>query len=172
MYEKKYVGCSLMCQSCLKSFHGVAIKPPVKVGASVVEGEERRQYYKCRARVPLKFYEVKESGNGSLMGENSTEYVYVSDDDDDDLEKACGNVGNGCVRNDGFEKVIQGNQTVKIQGNQKRKMRVKTVARKSMVNRMTRRVDLDGDLGLDAKDCELEFTDGEGDVFVGVRFNE
>lgn len=44
--------------------------------------------------------------------------------------------------------------------------------RKSMVNRMTRRVDLDGDLGLDAKDCELEFTDGEGDVFVGVRFNE
>jgi curved DNA-binding protein CbpA len=171
-YEKKYEGFSLMCQSCSKSFHGVAVKPPVKVGATVIEGEERRQYYKCRARVPLKFYEVKGSGNENIMGENSAEFVYVSDDDGD-WEKEWGNVGGGGgggVGNEGFEKVIQDDH--QMQGNEKRKTRMKTVARKSVVNRVTR-FDFDNNLnvGLDAKDCELEFTEGADDVFVGVRFN-
>ncbi|XP_045809952.1 uncharacterized protein LOC123904317 [Trifolium pratense] len=172
-YEKKYEGCSLMCQGCSKSFHGVAVKPPVKVGATVVEGEERRQYYKCRARVPLKFYEVKGVGNES-ENENSAEFVYVSDDDGD-WEKEWGNVGGaggagGGVRNDGFEKVIQDDH--QMQGNEKPKTRMKTVARKSVVNRVTR-FDFDSNLnvGVDAKDCELEFTEGADDVFVGVRFN-
>jgi hypothetical protein len=158
-----------MCQSCSKSFHGVAVKPPVKVGATVIEGEERRQYYKCRARVPLKFYEVKGSGNENIMGENSAEFVYVSDDDGD-WEKEWGNVGGGGVGNEGFEKVIQDDH--QMQGNEKRKTRMKTVARKSVVNRVTR-FDFDNNLnvGLDAKDCELEFTEGADDVFVGVRFN-
>ncbi|AES96031.2 putative DnaJ domain-containing protein [Medicago truncatula] len=165
-YEKKYEDCSLMCQTCMKTFHGVAVKSPVKVGATVVEGEEKRQYYKCKARVPLKFYEVK-NGDESLMGENEAEFVYVSDDDGD-WEKEWGNVGDAGVRNEGFEKV---NQTVETaQGNDKRKMRVKTVARKSVVNRITR-FDFGNDLGLDGKDCELEFTEGADDVFVGVRFN-
>ncbi|PNY07871.1 transcription factor bHLH131 [Trifolium pratense] len=175
-YEKKYEGCSLMCQGCSKSFHGVAVKPPVKVGATVVEGEERRQYYKCRARVPLKFYEVKGVGNES-ENENSAEFVYVSDDDGD-WEKEWGNVGGagggvgggGGVRNDGFEKVIQDDH--QMQGNEKPKTRMKTVARKSVVNRVAR-FDFDSNLnvGVDTKDCELEFTEGADDVFVGVRFN-
>ncbi|XP_045809960.1 uncharacterized protein LOC123904328 [Trifolium pratense] len=175
-YEKKYEGCSLMCQGCSKSFHGVAVRPPVKVGATVVEGEERRQYYKCRARVPLKFYEVKGIGNES-ENENSAEFVYVSDDDGD-WEKEWGNVGGagggvgggGGVRNDGFEKVIQDDH--QMQGNEKPKTRMKTVARKSVVNRVAR-FDFDSNLnvGVDTKDCELEFTEGADDVFVGVRFN-
>ncbi|KAI5436697.1 hypothetical protein KIW84_022993, partial [Lathyrus oleraceus] len=131
------------------------------VGGTTVEGEEQRQYYKCRARVPLKFYEVKESGKETVMGDNSGEFVYVSDDDGD-WEKAWGNVDGG-VRNDDLEKVVQ---EIQMQGNEKRKMRIKTVAKKSVSNRRIRCADPD-----DAKDCELEFTQGDGDVFVGVRFN-
>ncbi|CAK8537168.1 unnamed protein product [Lathyrus sativus] len=159
-FEKRYEGCSLMCQGCVKAFHGVAVKPPVKVGGTTVEGEEQRQYYKCRARVPLKFYEVK-SGNETVMGDNSAEFVYVSDDDGD-WEKAWGNVDGG-VRNDDLEKVVQ---QVQMQGNEKRKMRIKTVAKKSVANRRIRCAEPDN-----AKDCKLEFTEGDGDVFVGVRFN-
>ncbi|CAI8585829.1 unnamed protein product [Vicia faba] len=107
-FEKRYEGCSLMCQGCVKAFHGVAVKPPVKVGGTTVEGNEQRQYYKCRARVPLKFYEVKEPG----MGDNSAEFVYVSDDDDDgDCEKEWGNVDGG-VRNDDLEKFTEGRDDV------------------------------------------------------------
>ncbi|KAL5078982.1 hypothetical protein RYX36_007403 [Vicia faba] len=145
-FEKRYEGCSLMCQGCVKAFHGVAVKPPVKVGGTTVEGNEQRQYYKCRARVPLKFYEVKEPG----MGGNSAEFVYVSDDDDDDgdWEKECGNVDGG-VRNDDLEKVVQ---EIQMRGNEKRKMRIKTVAKKSVANRRISCADPDP---VDAKDCEL-----------------
>ncbi|TKY69945.1 molecular chaperone [Spatholobus suberectus] len=139
-YEKRYEDCALLCQACGKAFQGVAVKPPVKVGDAVVEGLQLRQYYSCEASVPLMHYEVKAE---NILGEQNAQYVYISDDDDE-----------GYVRNEGREK---------------RRMRVKTVAKKVGGNRMRRPLDSDSDL--DVEDGELEFTEGDDDVFVGVRFD-
>ncbi|TKY69940.1 hypothetical protein E2542_SST06224 [Spatholobus suberectus] len=110
------------------------------MGDAVVEGVQLRQYYSCEASVPLMHYEVKEE---NILGEQNTQYVYISDDDDE-----------GYVRNEGSEK---------------RRMRVKTVAKKVGGNRMRRPLDSDSDL--DVEDGELEFTEGDDDVLVGVRFD-
>ncbi|XP_057448553.1 uncharacterized protein LOC130740074 [Lotus japonicus] len=181
LYEKRYQDSALQCQSCRRAFHGIAVKPPVEDGEPVVEGEERRQYYWCRASVPLKFYEVKgKEGEGGGEGEgkntvleNATQFVYISDDDvgggggGDGLWKKVGVVNEGC------ERVFQGNGGVGLQGgNGKRRMRVKTVAKRSVGNRMTRCLDDDIGFDLDADDGELEFTEGADDVFIGVRFDD
>ncbi|KAK7307258.1 hypothetical protein VNO77_40157 [Canavalia gladiata] len=155
-YEKRYENCPLQCQSCWKTFHGVAINPPEKVGDTVLEGEELRQYYSCQASVPLMYYEVKEKEN-DILGQQNTNFVYISDDEG--FEGTKGAVGNE-----------------ELQGNLKRRMRVKTVAKKGVGNRMRRCLDtnndLDFDLDMDVDDGELEFTEGDGDVFVGVRFDK
>ncbi|KHN14514.1 hypothetical protein glysoja_027123 [Glycine soja] len=82
-----------------------------------MEGEELRQYYSCEASVPLMCYEVM--GNNVLGGQNAAQYVYISDDND--------NNDGGFVRNEG----LQGS-------GEKRRMRVKTVANKVAGNRTRR----------------------------------
>jgi len=161
-YEKKYEDCALWCQVCGKAFQGVAVIPPSMVGEAVVEGEELRQYYSCEASVPLRYYEVKEEIKGSnTFGEQNAafseqsapSFVYISDDD-----------------NEGF---VPGNEG--LQGNgEKRRMSVKTVAKKGSGNRRRRPLASDSDLDfdLDEEDDELEFTEGDDDVFVGVRFRK
>jgi len=118
----------------------------------VVEGEELRQYYSCEASVPLRYYEVKEEIKGSnVFGEqNAASLVYLSDDDNEGF----------AMRNEG----LRGN-------GEKRRMRVKTVAKKVSGNRARRPLDSDSDLDFDLGegDDELEFTEGDDDVFVGVR---
>jgi len=122
------------------------------VGDAVVEGEELRQYYSCEASVPLRYYEVKEEIKGSnVFGEqNAASLVYLSDDDNEGF----------AMRNEG----LRGN-------GEKRRMRVKTVAKKVSGNRARRPLDSDSDLDFDLGegDDELEFTEGDDDVFVGVR---
>lgn len=126
--------------------------PPKMVGDAVVEGEELRQYYSCEASVPLRYYEVKEEIKGSnVFGEqNAASLVYLSDDDNEGF----------AMRNEG----LRGN-------GEKRRMRVKTVAKKVSGNRARRPLDSDSDLDFDLGegDDELEFTEGDDDVFVGVR---
>ncbi|KAK7407202.1 hypothetical protein VNO78_08915 [Psophocarpus tetragonolobus] len=156
-YEKRYEDCALLCKDCEKAFQGVAVKPPMKVGDAVVEEEELRQYYWCEASVPLMYYEVKENenkGKNILSEQNSPKYVYISDDD---VNKGF----EGHVRNEGF----QGSS-------EKRRMRVKTVGKKTAGSRMRRPHDSDSDFDLDLDDGELEFTEGDDDVFVGVRFDK
>ncbi|XP_020217574.1 uncharacterized protein LOC109801021 [Cajanus cajan] len=151
-YEKRYEGCALLCQACQKSFQGEAVKPPVKVGDAVVEGEELRQYYSCEASVALMYYEVKteENNHNNVFAKQNAQYVYISDDDE----------GLGFVRNVG------------LRGSEKRRMRVKTVANKALGSRTRRTLDSDSDLDLDLDDGELEFTEGDDDVFVGVLFDK
>ncbi|KAK7366868.1 hypothetical protein VNO80_08870 [Phaseolus coccineus] len=154
-YEKKYEDCALLCQICRKAFQGVAVIPPTMVGDAVVEGEELRQYYSCEASVPLRYYEVKEEIKGSnVFGEqNAASFVDLSDDDNEGF----------VMRNEG----LRGN-------GEKRRMRVKTVAKKVSGNRARRPLDSDSDLDfhLGEEDDELEFTEGDDDVFVGVRFRK
>ncbi|RDY07293.1 Transcription factor bHLH131, partial [Mucuna pruriens] len=145
-YEKRYEDCALLCQVCGKSFEGVPVKSPVKVGDAVVEGEELRQYYSCEASVPLMYYEVKneeENKDNDILGEKNPQYVYISDDDE------------GYVRNEG------------LRGSEKRRMRIKTVAKKVVGSRMRRPLDSDSDL--DVEDGESEFTECDDDVFVGFQ---
>ncbi|XP_061353485.1 uncharacterized protein LOC133298242 [Gastrolobium bilobum] len=160
-FEKRYEECTLLCQNCRKAFPGVAMKPPVK------EGGEKGEDYWSHESVPLRYYEVKEKeDNNNMMGDENVNAVYISDDDDDD------------VRSEGCERVhhVQVNETVNLKGNGKRRMRIKTVAKKGVWNRNKRSkqecVDADSELDLDVEDGELEFTQGDGDVFVGVRFNK
>ncbi|RZC23343.1 hypothetical protein D0Y65_002924 [Glycine soja] len=146
-YEKRYEDCALLCQVCGKAFQGVPVKPPTKTGDAVVEGEELRQYYSCEASVPLMYYEVK--GNNGLGGQNIAQFVYISDDDNDD---------GGFVKNEGLQQGIR----------EKRRMRVKTVANKVAGNRRRRPIDGgDSDFDLDVEDGEFEFTEGDDDAFVG-----
>ena len=127
------------------------MKPPTKTGDAVVEGEELRQYYSCEASVPLMYYEVK--GNNGLGGQNIAQFVYISDDDNDD---------GGFVKNEGLQQGIR----------EKRRMRVKTVANKVAGNRRRRPIDGgDSDFDLDVEDGELEFTEGDDDAFVGLKFD-
>ncbi|XP_061352147.1 uncharacterized protein LOC133298240 [Gastrolobium bilobum] len=156
-FEKRYEECTLLCQNCRKAFHGVAMKPPVK------EGDEKGEDYWSHESVPLRYYEVKEKeDNNNMMG----------------LGKIVIEGVKGDVRSEGWERVhrVQVNETVNLQGNGKRRMRIKTVAKKGVWNRNKRSkkecVDADSDLDLDVEDGELEFTQGDGDVFVGVRFNK
>ncbi|XP_061352138.1 uncharacterized protein LOC133297088 [Gastrolobium bilobum] len=182
-FEKRYEECTLLCQNCRKAFHGVAMKPPVK------EGDEKGEDYWSHESVPLRYYEFKEKeDNNNMMGDENVNVVYISDDDDDDdddddvgdvgLGKIVIEVVKGDVRSEGWERVhrVQVNETVNLQGNGKRRMRIKTVAKKGVWNRNKRSkkecVDADSDLDLDVEDGELEFTQGDGDVFVGVRFNK
>lgn len=116
-YEKRYEDRALLCHVCGKAFQGVPVKPPTKTGDAVMEGEELRQYYSCEASVPLMCYEVM--GNNVLGGQNAAQYVYISDDND--------NNDGGFVRNEG----LQGS-------GEKRRMRVKTVANKVGGNRTRR----------------------------------
>ncbi|CAJ1931313.1 unnamed protein product [Sphenostylis stenocarpa] len=152
-YEKMYEDCALQCQVCGKAFQGVAVESPAMVGDTVVEGEELRQYYSCESSVPLMYYEVKEEIKGrNVFGEqNAAPIVDISDDDNE------GSV----IRNEG----LQGN-------GEKRRMRVKTVAKRVRGNRMTGPLDSDLDLDLSEEDGELEFIEGEDDIFVGVRFQK
>lgn len=184
-YEERYEDSPLLCQSCGKAFHGVAVKPPVK------EEQQQREYYWCHASVPLRYREKEDSN--MMMGEQThfeqtnfeqTPFVYISDDDDgvavaggEGLGKNVGEGVWGDVRNQGCERVVHGNEAVDLQGNGKRRMRMKTVAKRAIGNRMRSRqggFGVDGDLDLDLDgddDGELEFTEGDGDVFIGVRFD-
>ena len=55
---------------------------------------------------------------------------------------------------------------------EKRRMRVKTVANKVAGNRRRRPIDGgDSDFDLDVEDGELEFTEGDDDAFVGLKFD-
>ncbi|CAL0314114.1 unnamed protein product [Lupinus luteus] len=187
-YESKCEDCTLLCQSCRKTFHGVAVTPPVK------DDDQKNEYYWCQTSVPL-MYREKEyiKNNDNMMGQKTThfdetKFVYISDDDDVVVgggggggERSGKNVGEevwGDMRNQGFHGNAL-NASVDLQGNNgKRKMRMKTVAKKGGGNRMRRRqggFGLDNDLNLDfdaGEDGDLEFTEGDGDVFIGVRFDE
>ena len=93
--------------------------------------------------------------SSNVFGEqNAASFVYLSDDDDDDNEGFV-------MRNEG----LQGN-------GEKRRMRMKTVAKKGSRKTTRRPPDSDSDLDFDdlgEKDDELVFTEGDDDVFVGVR---
>lgn len=130
------------------------MKPPMKMGNVVAEGEELRQYYSCEASVPLMYYEVKEGENRNkdVLGGQNGQFVYISDD---------GGEGYVNVRNEGFQ-----------WNSGKRRMRVKTVAKKVSGKGMKRSLDSDLDWDFDVEDGELEFTEGDGDVFVGVRYDK
>ncbi|KAK7252430.1 hypothetical protein RIF29_36358 [Crotalaria pallida] len=172
-YETRFEDCSLMCQSCGKTFHGVAVTPPVK---------EDKEYYWCQTNLPLKYKEKEEEKNDDdnnktnieKTGFDQTQFVYISDDDHDHVvvggEK---NVGEGVWGDMNLNLNARAAPVDLQQGsdNGKRKMRMKTVAKKSGGNRMRNDFDLDLDLDLD-EDGDLEFTEGDGDVFVGVRFDD
>ncbi|KAE9607056.1 putative DnaJ domain-containing protein [Lupinus albus] len=181
-YEGKYEDCPLLCQSCGKAFHGVPVTAPVK------DDDQKKEYYWCQASVPLRYID-KEDSNYMYMGVKATHFdetnfVYISDDDGDDVvggsEGFGKNVGKevwGDVRNQGFQ--FQGNapnSQVELEGTSgKRKMRMKTVARRgadNMARNRHRGFRADNDLDLDEGEGDLEFTEGDGDVFIGVRFNE
>ncbi|MED6209042.1 hypothetical protein PIB30_050840, partial [Stylosanthes scabra] len=180
-YEEAYEDCALRCEGCGKVFHGVAVKPPVRDETVVVEGQ-RREYYKCDASVPLKYYEVLEKPENKNFNEEN--FVNISDDDGDDLFGKGNDVGNDRVFHQGNVNGSVDSQwnSYNNSGNNnngKGGMRVKTVAKKMVGNRMTRKqhgvfVKADNDLGsdMDADDDggELEFTQGDdGDIFIGVR---
>ena len=176
-YEEGYEDCALRCEGCRKVFQGVAVKPPVREETVVVDGK-RREYYRCNASVPLRYYEVSEM-NGeeeeeeeedkNFGGEN---IVYISDDDVVFGEEGAKGADVRNVRCNNGRVELQGNNG----NNGKKGMRVKTVAKKVGGNRKRRQGCADNDLGLDldADDGgELEFTQGDdGDIFVGVRFNK
>ncbi|OIW10610.1 hypothetical protein TanjilG_15982 [Lupinus angustifolius] len=180
-YETKYEDCPLLCQSCGKAFHGVPVTAPVK------GGDHNKEYYWCQASVPLRYRQKEDNNNMSekITHFDETKFVYISDDDDDNDGGRGEGFGKnvekevwGDVRNQGFQ--FKGNAahgSVELQGdNGKRKMRMKTVARKGFRNRMRNRqggFGIDNNLDLDeGEDGNLEFTEGDGDVFIGVRFDE
>ncbi|BAT99464.1 hypothetical protein LR48_Vigan284s002400 [Vigna angularis] len=117
-YEKMYEDCALLCQVCGKVFQGVPVKPPSMVGEAVLEGKELRQYYSCDASVPLRYYEVKEEikSSNTFSEQNAASFVYISDDDDNE------------------EFVTEGLQEYP-KGLRRRRMRVKTVAKKGGIRR-------------------------------------
>ncbi|KAL1315668.1 hypothetical protein AAHE18_15G000500 [Arachis hypogaea] len=185
LYEKAYEDCALRCEGCQKVFQGVPVKPPVREETAVVQGE-RREYYKCNASVPLRYYEVLEKPENKNLNEEN--FVYISDDDEDNVFGKGNDVGNdgmvlqGNVNNGRVDLRWNSYNNIGNNNNGKGSMRVKTVAKKMVGNRMMRKqqgvfLDADNDLGLnmDAGDDsgELEFTQGDdGDIFVGVRFGD
>ncbi|CAL0331543.1 unnamed protein product [Lupinus luteus] len=183
-YESKYEDCPLLCQSCGKAFHGVPVTAPV------MDDDQMKEYYWCQASVPLRYRDKEENNDYMFLKTthfDETNFVYISDDDDDDdvvggSEGFGKNVGKevwGEVRNQGFQ--FQGNAAnsqVELEGNSgsgKKKMRMKTVARRGAENMMRSRqrgFRADNDLDLDEGEGDLEFTEADGDVFIGVRFDE
>ncbi|XP_062154371.1 uncharacterized protein LOC133862557 [Alnus glutinosa] len=137
-YEKIYEECCLRCQNCRRAFHGVAINVPPKI---VPVGEEK---YHCGwVCFPLGY------------------------------EKGAENDGEG--KNDG----VQGNvqmRNVKTKAGRRVMKNVKTVARntKKRMGRGMRgrtngmeRMNLNVECG-DSGEDELEFSEGDDDVFVGL----
>ncbi|KAE7999969.1 hypothetical protein FH972_004343 [Carpinus fangiana] len=139
-YEKVYEECCLRCQNCQRAFHGVSIKSPPQ---SVLVGEEK--YYHC--------------GWGCFpLG----------------CEKGAENDGEG--KNDGVQENAR-MRNVKTKAGRRVMKNVKTVARnttkimgRGMSGRMNgmERINLNVECG-DSGEDELEFFEGDDDVFVGVR---
>ncbi|OIV94488.1 hypothetical protein TanjilG_25550 [Lupinus angustifolius] len=178
-YESKYEDYPLLCQSCEKAFHGVPVTAPVK------DDDQKKEYYWCQASVPLRYRDKEENNNYMFLKSthfDETNFVYISDDDDvvggnEGFGKNVGKEVWGDVRNQGFQ--FQGNAAnsqVELEGNSgKKKMRMKTVARRGAENMgrgRQRGFRVDNDLDMDAGEDDLEFTEGDGDVFIGVRFDE
>ncbi|XP_059459386.1 uncharacterized protein LOC132188838 [Corylus avellana] len=140
-YEKVYEECCLRCQNCQRAFHGVSIKSPPQ---SVLVGEEN--YYRC--------------GWGCFpVG----------------CEKGAENDGDREGKNDS----VQGNarmRNVKTKAGRRVMKNVKTVARntakimgRGMSGRKNgmERINLNVECG-DSGEDELEFFEGDDDIFVGV----
>ncbi|XP_019424461.1 PREDICTED: uncharacterized protein At4g38065-like [Lupinus angustifolius] len=60
-YESKYEDCTLLCQSCRKNFHGVAVTAPVK------DDDQKNEYYWCKTSVPLMYREKEDINNNENM---------------------------------------------------------------------------------------------------------
>ncbi|KAG4179139.1 hypothetical protein ERO13_A10G087866v2 [Gossypium hirsutum] len=90
-YEKKYEDCCLVCQSCRKGFHGLAVAPPPE---HVLMNGEVTEYYRGYGFFPLGY-----SGDVFLRdkkqvgeGDNGKKPVVVEISDDSDDEKKGMNV--------------------------------------------------------------------------------
>ncbi|XVF17347.1 hypothetical protein REPUB_Repub10bG0113100 [Reevesia pubescens] len=196
-YEKEYEECCLLCQNCRKGFHGLAVAAPPPEGL-LVKGKDG-EYYSGYGFFPLgysgkSFLDDKKEVGGGDTGKKH-EIVEISDDSDDEKEEMhvkndasevkVEGLNNGEGR--GVMKRVKSvpRNTKKIMGRGVKRSKVEEVRVVEMNEEFGNGV-ADSDCGIGSgsddgirlgsgggqNDCyedDLEFFEGDDDIFVGLK---
>ncbi|XP_021275055.1 uncharacterized protein LOC110409883 [Herrania umbratica] len=190
-YEKKYEECCLLCQNCRKGFHGVAVAAPTE--SLLVKGKDGG-YYSGYGFFPLGCFGDSFLGGKKEVGGGDTgkkhEVVEISDDSDDEKK-------NVDVKNEGSKvkvEVLNSGEGRRVMTRVKsvprntKKIMGKGVKGKKVEKMSVLEMNVESGNGVGDGDCgsgggvsvgsgcqdgctenELEFFEGDDDIFVGLK---